>query len=243
MTNSANQTQAAGLTGARINPAGTGLKDQARVTQINMKEVALVVTAILVISGLVGGYVFYTKQPEAGGTVTTNTEMRSVPAQPAPLPVAIAPVSTFVPAPAIKPTDSIHADIYFDFDRSRLRADAVTTLMEKAEILKKEGNWSILVQGHADQYGPVEYNKALALRRGQAVQQFLVELGVPEAAIKVVTIGKDATICEDQGKECQRLNRRVHLEMKNLGSVPVAHAPINTEAEPSTELDSSAVTQ
>ena len=127
----------------------------------------------------------------------------------------------------------MHADIYFDFDRSRLRADAVTTLQEKAEILKKEWNWSILVQGHADQYGPLEYNKALAFRRAQAVQQFLVELGVPEAAIKVVTIGKEATICEDQGKECQRLNRRVHLEMRNLGSVPVTHAPVSTEPESS----------
>jgi peptidoglycan-associated lipoprotein len=73
----------------------------------------------------------------------------------------------------------------------------------------------------------------LALRRAQAVRQFLVELGVPETAIKVVTIGKEGTICDDQGKECQRLNRRVHLEMRNLGSVPVTHAPVNTEPESS----------
>ena len=236
MTNSSNQTQVAGMPGGRISPVGAGLKDQAsKVTQVNMKEVALVVTAILVISGLVGGYVFYAKQQEAGGTVTTNTEVRIPPAQPVPLPAAIAPVATFIPGSAIKPTDSMHTDIYFDFDRSRLRADAVTILQEKSEILKKEGNWSILVQGHADQYGPVEYNKALALRRAQAVQQFLVELGVPETAIKVVTIGKEATICEDQGKECQRLNRRVHLEMKNLGSLPAAKAPVSTEPESSSE--------
>jgi peptidoglycan-associated lipoprotein len=238
MTNSSNQTQVAGIPGGRINPVGAGLKDQpSKVTQVNMKEVALVVTAVLFISGFVGGYWFYTQQREPGGTITTNTEIAISPAKPAPLPVAIAPVSTFVPAPAITPTDSMHADIYFDFDRSRLRADAVTLLMEKSEILKKEGNWSILVQGHADQNGPIEYNKGLALRRAQAVRQFLVELGVPETAIKVVTIGKEGTICDDQGKECQRLNRRVHLEMRNLGSVPVAHAPVSTDPE------SSAVTQ
>jgi peptidoglycan-associated lipoprotein len=238
MTNSSNQTQVAGLPGGRINPVGTGLKDQAsKVTQVKMKEVALVVTAVLFISGLVGGYWFYAQQQDAGGTVTSNSGAGIPAAKPAPLPVAISPVSTFVPAPAITSADSMHADIYFDFDRSRLRADAVTILMEKAEILKKEGNWSVLVQGHADQYGPIEYNKSLALRRAQAVRQFLVELGVPETAIKVVTIGKEGTICDDQGKECQRLNRRVHLEMRNLGSVPVVHAPVNTEPE------SSAVTQ
>jgi peptidoglycan-associated lipoprotein len=235
MTNSPNQTQVAGVPGGRINPVGAGQKEQSstKVTQVNMKEVAIVV-GVLFISGLVGGYWFYTQQQEAGGAVTTNTKME-IP--PAPLPVAIPPVSTFVPTPAINSTDSMHADIYFDFDRSRLRADAVTILQEKAEILKKEGNWSVLVQGHADQHGPIEYNKSLALRRAQAVRQFLVELGVPETAIKVVTIGKEGTICDDQGKECQRLNRRVHLEMRNLGSVPVAHAPVSTEPE------SSAVTQ
>jgi peptidoglycan-associated lipoprotein len=221
MTNSSNQTQVAGI------------QPSTKVTQVNMKEVAIVVAAVLFISGLVGGYVFYTQQREARGTVTSNTEFAIPQAKPAPLPVTIAPVATFVPAPAIKSTDSMHADIYFDFDRSRLRADAVTILMEKSEILKKEGNWSILVQGHADQYGPLEYNKALALRRAQAVQQFLIELGVPETAIKVVTIGKEATLCEDQGKECQRLNRRVHLEMRNLGSVPMGHAPVSTEPEAS----------
>lgn len=239
MTNSSNQTQVAGIPGARINPVGTGLKDQAsKVAQVNMKEVALVVTAVLFIAGLVGGYVFYTQQQEAGGTVTRNSGTGIPASKPAALPVTASPVATSVPGPMIKSADSIHADIYFDFDRSRLRADAVTTLMEKSEILKKEGNWSVLVQGHADQYGPIEYNKGLALRRAQAVGQFLVELGVPEAAIKVVTIGNEGTICEDRGKECQRLNRRVHLEMRNLGSVPMGHAPVNTDGD-----ESSSVTQ
>jgi hypothetical protein len=137
-----------------------------------------------------------------------------------PPPVAISKQTSPFPT-----TDAVHADIYFDFDRSRLRADAVTILQEKAGILKKEGNWAVLVQGYADQHGPTEYNKGLALRRAQAVKQFLVELGVPQAAIKVVTIGKEGMICDDQSKECQQLNRRVHLEIMKMGSPSASLEP------------------
>ena len=244
MTNNPNQTQVAGIPGAQINPLGAGGKEQAsaKVTQVSMKEAAIVVAAVLFIAGVVGGYWFYKHQKEAHATGNLNAQTEENPSIKSLGPPAgvASPVSTFVPAPAIKSTDSVHADIYFDFDRSRLRADAVTILMEKSEVLKKDGNWSVLVQGHADQNGPIEYNRGLALRRAQAVQQFLVELGVPATAIKVVTIGKEGTICDDQGKECQRLNRRVHIEMRNLGSVPVAQAPGSTE---STEPEPSAVTQ
>ena len=95
MTNSSNQTQVAGIPGGRINPVEAGLKEQSstKVTQVNMKEVAIVVAAVLFISGLVGGYVFYTQQREAGGTVTTNTEVTIPPAKPAPLPEVLSPLS------------------------------------------------------------------------------------------------------------------------------------------------------
>ena len=51
---------------------------------------------------------------------------------------------------------------------------------------------------------------------GRAVKQFLVELGVPETSIKVVTIGQEGALCDDPVAECQQLNRRVHLEIRKL---------------------------
>jgi peptidoglycan-associated lipoprotein len=131
----------------------------------------------------------------------------------------------------------MHADVYFDFDRSRLRADAVAILQEKAEVLKGDNNWAILVQGYADQHGPAEYNRTLASRRAGAVKQFLVELGIPDTSIKVVTLGKDASICDDQSKECQRLNRRVHLEMMKLGMREATLIPASSKLVTQQEQD------
>jgi peptidoglycan-associated lipoprotein len=156
------------------------------------------------------------------------------PAKPAGAPTG--PRAT-VPAPA--DGQVIHADIYFDFKSTRLRADAVRMLQEKAGIITSGEAWAVLVQGYADQQGPVEYNRALAQRRAHAVRQFLVELGVPEASIKLVTIGPEGAICDDPGKECQQLNRRVHLEIRRLGPAAAAPSRVAIAAVPVTQVPES----
>ncbi len=212
MTNSPNVPQ-----------SGLPAKSTAQITQVTMKELALLAVAIFFTAGLVGGYWFYVQNKEryASGTTTISLSNESNPAGPQPVLEGSNPVVPSVLAassqPTFKATNSVHADIYFDFDKSRLRADAAAILQEKAAILRGDKNWAVLVQGYADQHGPAEYNRTLASRRAGAVKQFLVELGVPGTSIKVVTLGQEGSICDDESKECQRLNRRVHLEMMQLG--------------------------
>jgi outer membrane protein OmpA-like peptidoglycan-associated protein len=119
-------------------------------------------------------------------------------------------------APAPTESEVIHADVYFDFKSTRLSAGAVRLLQDKAALLEHASTWAVLVQGYADRQGPAEYNRTLAQRRATAVKQFLVELGVPETSIKVVTIGQEGSLCDEPSAECQQLNRRVHLEMRKL---------------------------
>jgi len=130
-----------------------------------------------------------------------------------------------VPTPAPRPRtvapspitgEVIHADVYFDFKSTRLRADAVRLLQDKAALMEDAGTWAVLVQGYADRQGPAEYNRLLAERRATVVKQFLVELGVAEPSIKVVTIGQEGALCDEPSTECQQLNRRVHLEIRKL---------------------------
>jgi len=128
------------------------------------------------------------------------------------------------PAPMTADGDVIHTDVYFDFKSTRLRADTVRLLQDKAALMERTSTWAVLVQGYADRQGPVEYNKRLAGQRADAVRQFLVELGVPESSVKVVTIGPEGALCDEPSKECQQLNRRVHLEIRKMtraAAVPV----------------------
>lgn len=141
------------------------------------------------------------------------------------------PIPLRVAAPAPLPMDVIHTDVYFDFKSVRLRADAVRTLQEKAAAMERSSTWGVLVQGYADSQGSPEYNRVLALKRAETVKQFLVELGVPETSVKVATVGADGLLCDEATRECQQLNRRVHLEIRKLrtAATPAVRPVLATE--------------
>ena len=172
------------------------------------KEIALLVGVLLLVAaGTIGTYWIRMQGAEASGkTAAVST-------------AATETTRTRVSAPAPTDADVVHADVYFDFKSVRLRADAVRLLQEKAALMERTSTWAVLVQGYADRQGPAEYNKRLAQQRADAVRQFLVELGVPETAVKAVTIGQEGALCDEPSKECQQLNRRVHLEIRRLGLV------------------------
>ncbi len=119
-------------------------------------------------------------------------------------------------APSPTGPEPLHADIYFEFKSTRLTAQAVHLLQDKAAVMEKTSTWAVLVQGYADRQGPAEYNKLLSRQRAEAGKQFLVELGVPEPTVKVAAVGPDGAICDEPSRECQQLNRRVHVEIRKL---------------------------
>jgi peptidoglycan-associated lipoprotein len=129
---------------------------------------------------------------------------------------AAAPARPRVAAPAPTHAEPVHADIYFDFKSTRLRAEAARLRQDQAAAMAHTETWAVLVQGYADRQGPAPYNRLLAERRATTVKQFLVELGVPEASIRIVTIGPEGALCDEPTAECQQLNRRVHLEIRKL---------------------------
>jgi len=173
------------------------------------REIAMLVGVLLLVAA--GSVVTYWSRSEDAEASGQRASAATAPT-PAPTPasrpraVASAPVTGEV----------VHADVYFDFKSTRLRADAVRLLQEKAALMEHASTWVVLVQGYADRQGPAEYNRLLAERRATVVKQFLVELGVPEPSIKVVTIGQEGALCDEPSPECQQLNRRVHLEIRKL---------------------------
>ena len=107
MSNILNQTQAAAAPVGLMSSVGTGQTDQGRskVMQIQLKEVAIVVSALLVIGGLVGGYWLYTQQEESYGEGNIIFSKDAKPAVTGPAAKGV-PVSTTIPGlvPATKTT-------------------------------------------------------------------------------------------------------------------------------------------
>jgi peptidoglycan-associated lipoprotein len=184
----------------------------------------------LVMGGLMVAAAGTTAAYWVGAKATGAGKTRDVVAQP------VEPSGT-----AAAPADVVHADVYFDYKSTRLTADAVRLLQAKVGLMDHDGAWTVLLQGYADRQGPPEYNKQLARRRAESVKQFLVELGVPDTAVRIVAVGSEGALCEDPGRECQRLNRRVHLEMRKLARAAAA-TPVRAVITDGDELDTGAGT-
>jgi outer membrane protein OmpA-like peptidoglycan-associated protein len=208
-------------------PQPTGNNDKGIGT--GGREIALLVAVLAVVAiGMVATYWVRSRNAEASSKSGVTT---TAPAE------APARVRVVAPAPALPESEAVHTDIYFDFKSTRLRADAARLLQDKAGQMERSNTWAVLIQGYADNQGPVEYNRLLAQRRAGTVKQFLVELGVPESSIKIVTIGKEGALCDDPSRECQQLNRRVHLEIRKM--VRAAAAPVRTEITVGDSLETS----
>jgi outer membrane protein OmpA-like peptidoglycan-associated protein len=185
-----------------------------------IKDVVLVVASVGVLTAVAAGAYWEQSAAKGPGRAPAEPSVKTTP--------TIRTAAVHPPGLSAAGAQVVHADIFFDASRTRLRADAVSILQQTGEILKGGGAWAVLLQGHADRQGPPEYNRALAQRRAEAVKQFLVELGVAPDSIRVVTIGQEGSLCDDPGPDCGQLNRRVHLEMRKLDLRPAAPARAGT---------------
>lgn len=80
--------------------------------------------------------------------------------------------------------------VYFDYNKNDLREDAQKILTKAVDTLQRNPETSILITGNCDIRGSEAYNLKLGKDRAEAVQNFMIEHGVPEEKIKIVSRGK-----------------------------------------------------
>jgi len=102
-------------------------------------------------------------------------------------------------------------DIYFDYDKSDIRPDAVPVLQANGEWLRAHPNANIVIEGHCDERGSAEYNLGLGDRRATAAKEYLVSLGIDGNRIRTISYGKEKPVCSEQNEDCWQRNRRGHF--------------------------------
>ncbi|MGE5307724.1 MAG: OmpA family protein [Deltaproteobacteria bacterium] len=80
--------------------------------------------------------------------------------------------------------------IYFEYDRSRIQADAKPILDDAVAALQKSPETSILISGNCDVRGSEKYNDKLGRKRAESVKKYMIEQGISEDRIKIVSRGK-----------------------------------------------------
>mgnify|MGYP000739784930 CR=1 FL=1 len=101
--------------------------------------------------------------------------------------------------------------VYFDFDKSRIDSSFSEVLDAHAEFLRDNSNVSVLVEGHADERGTPEYNIALGERRALAVSRYLINSGVSESQVTVVSYGEEKPAVKSRTEAAHAKNRRAVL--------------------------------
>lgn len=109
------------------------------------------------------------------------------------------------------PPSSPLGDIFFDFDRSDLRADARDILRKNAEWLKNNPSVRVEIEGHCDDRGTNEYNLALGAKRAQSARDYLATLGIPGDRLSTISYGEEIPACREAGDSCWEQNRRARF--------------------------------
>jgi peptidoglycan-associated lipoprotein len=68
-----------------------------------------------------------------------------------------------------------------------------------------------VIEGHTDERGGREYNLALGQRRSEAVRRALGLLGVTDAQVEAVSLGKEKPAVEGHDESAWQQNRRAEI--------------------------------
>lgn len=101
--------------------------------------------------------------------------------------------------------------VYFDFDRSDIRAEYTDMLQAHGRYLASNPNARLRLEGHTDERGSREYNIGLGERRAQAVRRVLMLQGVEGGQLITVSFGEERPAVIGSDEEAYALNRRVEL--------------------------------
>ncbi|MBN2347178.1 MAG: peptidoglycan-associated lipoprotein Pal [Candidatus Aminicenantes bacterium] len=107
--------------------------------------------------------------------------------------------------------DQILKRIHFDFDKYTIRDDMKSILQANADWLLKFPSVEILVEGHCDERGTIEYNIALGEKRAEAAKNYLVSLGMTASKIKIISYGKSKPLVQGVDEATYFQNRRAEF--------------------------------
>jgi len=98
--------------------------------------------------------------------------------------------------------------VHFPFDSSAIKTSEEANVAAVASALSGTPANALLIEGHCDERGTEEYNRALGERRADALREDLVKLGVGANRIKTISYGKDHPVDPGHTEAAFAKNRR-----------------------------------
>jgi OOP family OmpA-OmpF porin len=102
--------------------------------------------------------------------------------------------------------------IHFDTDKAEIKPESKPTIDQIGQLMKRLPTLKLVIVGHTDNQGSLEYNMELSDRRAKAVEAVLIqEYGIQADRLSAWGAGYLAPIASNQTEEGRAKNRRVEL--------------------------------
>jgi peptidoglycan-associated lipoprotein len=105
-------------------------------------------------------------------------------------------------------------DAFFDYDEASLRDDGKQALEADAKYMESHARLNVIIEGHCDERGSVEYNLALGEKRARAAKEYLVSYGIKSSRMTTISYGKERPFDQGHNEEAWAKNRRAHFVAK-----------------------------
>ncbi|HOY32578.1 MAG TPA: OmpA family protein [Bacteroidales bacterium] len=118
-------------------------------------------------------------------------------------------------------------NIYYDFDKCNIRADASVELDRLVEIMKENSGMEIELSSHTDQRGTGAYNEKLSQCRAESAVSYIVNKGIDKTRITAkgygesrllndCTLEKDCPQTSEGDCPCHQNNRRTEVKITRM---------------------------
>jgi outer membrane protein OmpA-like peptidoglycan-associated protein len=105
-------------------------------------------------------------------------------------------------------------NIFFETGKAELQTESIGELERILDLLQRQVDIKIQVNGHTDNAGDDKFNKVLSLKRAEAVMSFLIQRGVDPARLRAVGYGEERPIVSNDDEQGGReINRRTEIEV------------------------------
>ena len=105
-------------------------------------------------------------------------------------------------------------NVFFDVGKSDLKLESVAEVENIRELLEKNPNMNVQINGHTDNQGNAATNKVLSLKRATSVVDYLTQHGISQARLSAKGFGSERPIVSNDDEQSGReINRRTEIEV------------------------------
>ena len=101
--------------------------------------------------------------------------------------------------------------INFDTNKSDVKTEAEPVIKEIVKLLKVDPALKLSIEGHTDNAGSADSNRALSMNRAKSVMQAVVKQGIAVSRLSAQGFGQERPIADNRTEDGRAKNRRVEL--------------------------------